>query len=565
MVGDSEDKLERVDPDEGETGIRVRREVAAVAVGGAWQRVFERLTEHAADVFTVLTPTLRFRLAGGAVASVLDAAVDELRTRSLLEWVHPADRERVSRVLAEAQATPGASQTVAYRWRLRSGAYADVRSVVVFRPDEPAIDGLVVTTRRQEERRPDADPELPDRSAFVAEMGKLATDGATGCSVLVVELGEHRQLAAGLGQESARKLVSYVGRRIRGAVDRRDTVAQVGVDSFAVLLGGIQDEERIRAVADRLRERLRVPFHVVGQELVIGVGIGFAIGDALCTPEQLLSAAEVAAHRAGPSRPRAFHTPMREDVQRRIRLAAALPRAFERSEFQIRYQPIVRLSDEALSGFEALVRWMHPELGTIPPAEFIPMAEQLDWIVRLDRWMLEEASRRVFSWSSAAPFHVSVNVSARHLDDPNLVSTVATALSGSGLTPDQLRIEITETAVANDAQRSIGVLRDLKTLGVSLAIDDFGTGYASLASLADMPFDVLKVDMSFVHKLGQPQSHGVVQSIVSMAHDLGLQVVAEGVETREQLQALCAMGCDHAQGYLFAKPLAARQARVWLG
>ncbi|MFW6086723.1 MAG: putative bifunctional diguanylate cyclase/phosphodiesterase [Myxococcota bacterium] len=564
-MGDSKDDLERVDPEEGETGVRVRREVAAVAVGGAWQRVFERLTEHAEDVFAVLTPAWRFRLAGGAVGSVLGAAVDELRTRPLLDWVHPADRERVSRVLAEAQATPGASQPVTYRWRERSGAYADVRSVIVYRPEEPAINGLVVTTRRQQQGRPAADAELPDRAAFVAEMGKLATDGVSECSVLVVEVGEHRQLAAGLGQESARKLVSYVGRRIRGAVDRRDTVAQVGVDSFAVLLGGIQDEERIRAVADRLRERLRVPFHVVGQELMIGVAIGFAIGGRQDPPEQLLSAAEAAAHRAGPSRLRAFHTPMREDVQRRIRLAAALPRAFERSEFQIRYQPIVRLSDETLSGFEALVRWMHPELGTIPPGEFIPLAEQLDWIVRLDRWMLEEASRRVFSWSSAVPFHVSVNVSARHLDDPNLVPTVATALSGSGLTPDQLRIEITETAVANDAQRSIGVLRDLKTLGVSLAIDDFGTGYASLASLADMPFDVLKVDMSFVHKLAQPQSRGVVQSIVSMAHDLGLQVVAEGVETPEQLQALCAMGCDHAQGYLFAKPLAARQARVWLG
>ncbi|MFW6050774.1 MAG: putative bifunctional diguanylate cyclase/phosphodiesterase [Myxococcota bacterium] len=562
-MGDSRD-----DPGESrreaeeDTGVRVRREAAAVAVGGAWQRVFERLTEHSRDAIAVLTPTWRFRVLGGAVGDVLSCSVDELRTRAFIDQVHPGDRDRVARVLAEAQGSTGTIHTVDYRWRTRGGAYVDVRSTVVHREDEPAIDGLVMTTRRHGLPAAASDPVLPDRSAFVAAIGRAAAASERGFTVLVVEVGDHPQLAVALGDGPARKLVSYVGRRIRGAVNRRDLVAQVGVERFAVLLGGVQDEERVRAVANRLRERLRQPFHVTGQELMIGIAIGFATsaGDD-GVPERVLASAEAAARRAGPSRPRAFHTPMRIDVQRRIRLAAALPRAFQRSEFQIRYQPIVRIADEVVTGFEALVRWMHPELGTIPPNEFIPLAEQLDWVVRLDRWMLEEASRRVSAWSAASSFYLAVNVSARHLDDPSLVPTVAAALSGSGLPPGRLRLEVTETAVANDTQQSIGALRQLRSLGVGIAIDDFGTGYASLASLADMPFDVLKVDMSFVRKLDKKQSRGVVQNIVSMAHDLGLEVVAEGVETRAQLDILRGMGCDHAQGYLFAKPLDARQAR----
>jgi diguanylate cyclase (GGDEF)-like protein len=567
MVQDPRQDPEGSEGSTPDTAVRVRREVAAVSVGGAWQRVFGRLTEGASEAFAVLTGQWRFRLLGGGVGEVLGCSVEELRTRSVLDRVHPGDRQRVARGLAEAQATPGQRRTVDFRWGVRDGSCVDVRCSIVYVPEEPAIDGLVLTLSRlpEPEAQATAAPRVADRPTFVAALARAASASDRGYAVLIVEVTDHRRIAAGLGHELAHKLIQYVGRRMRGAVNHRDLVAQVGVESFGVLLGGVQDEARVRAVAERLRERLRTPFHVGGQEILIGVAIGFATsGHQFRDAEEVLASAEAAAQGAGPRGQRAFRTPMREDVQRRIRLAAALPRAFQRTEFQIRYQPIVRIADGSLSGFEALVRWMHPELGTIPPNEFIPLAEQLDWIIALDCWMLEEASRRVSTWTSADPFRLSVNVSARHLDDPRLVSTVAGALSASGLPPDRLRIEITETAVANDPGRSIETLKSLKSVGVSLAIDDFGTGYASLATLADMPFDVLKVDMSFVQKLQDPQSRGVVQNIIAMAHDLGLEVVAEGVETQEQLGQLRDMGSDCAQGYLFAKPLPSRQARDWL-
>jgi predicted signal transduction protein with EAL and GGDEF domain len=549
-----------------DTSVRVRREVAAVSVGGTWQRVFARLTEASSDAFAVLTSQWRFRLLGGDVAGVLGCSVEELRTRPLLDRVHPADRQRVARGVAEAQASPGTQHTLDFRWQSRAGL-SDVRALVIHVPDEPAIDGLVMTLRRPPEgNAPEVMAhQVADRAAFVAALVRAGEKSAQGYAVLVITVADLPHLAAGLGSEQAHRLVQVVGKRIRGAVHQGDMVAQVGIGSFAVLLGGVQDEPRIRAVAERLRDRLRTPFRVAGQELVLGASIGFATrNQGTSDDEGVLAAAEAAAVRSTSTRPRAFHTPMREDVRRRMTLAAALPRAFQRNELQIRYQPIIRIADGSVSGFEALVRWMHPDIGSVSPGEFIPLAEQLDWIVKLDRWMLEEACRRVASWGAEVPFRISVNVSARHLDDPSLVSTVASALGASGLDPARLRIEVTETAVARDPQRSLQALARLKAVGVSLAIDDFGTGYASLASLADMPLDVLKVDMSFVRRLHETQSRGVVHNLVAMAHDLGLEVVAEGVESAEQLAHLREMGCDCAQGYLFAAPLPSRQARGWL-
>jgi diguanylate cyclase (GGDEF)-like protein len=543
-----------------------RRELGAMAVAGSWQRAFARLTEDASEAFALLSEGWRFRLLGGAAEAVLGSTGGELAGRFMLERVHPADRQRVGRTLAEAQEAPGERPSVVYRWRVREGGYVEVRSTVSCVVGDPALEGLVVTSHRHERMtRPPAARQVEDRATFVGAVARAASQADRGFAVLVVEVSDYRAMAAAMGHELATKVVRYAGKRIHGAVNELDMVAQVGVDAFAVLLGGVQDEERVRAVAERLRARLRTPFHVAGHELIASVSIGFATsGHDFADAEAVLASAEAAAHRAGPTELRAYRTPIRQGVQRHVRLAAALPRALQRNELQIRYQPVVRVADETLSGFEALMRWMHPELGLVSPGEFIPLAEQLDWIVQLDRWMLGEAVRHVATWRGGRPFRLGVNVSGRHLDDPSLVETVASALGASGLMPDQLRIEVTETAVANEPRRSAEALRRLKALGVGLAIDDFGTGYASLAMLADMPFDVLKVDMSFVRKLHDPQSRAVVHNIVAMAHDLSLEVVAEGVETREQLEHLRAMGCDHVQGYLFAKPLTSDEARAWL-
>jgi EAL domain-containing protein (putative c-di-GMP-specific phosphodiesterase class I) len=336
-------------------------------------------------------------------------------------------------------------------------------------------------------------------------------------------------------------------------------VAQVGDSHFAVLLRNEGDDQRAHAAAERIGGRLRAPFRIGGREVVVSAALGFVTSSRFHTnAESALADAEAAAHRAQRF-PQRFQTSMRVADRREVALAAALPRAIERNELQARYQPIIDLQTGEVVSVEALVRWMHPELGLVSPGEFVPLAETSDAILALDRWMLVESTRQLAAWGSRVDLRLSVNISARHLEHPRLPEAVAAALSASGLAPSRLRIEVTETAFAGDVQGSIDALHRLRQIGVSLALDDFGTGYASFAQLADLPFDVLKIDRSMIGRLDGLKGRNVVPGIVSMAHQLGLEVVAEGIETASQVESLRALGSDFGQGFLFSKPLPGNQ------
>jgi EAL domain-containing protein (putative c-di-GMP-specific phosphodiesterase class I) len=316
-------------------------------------------------------------------------------------------------------------------------------------------------------------------------------------------------------------------------------------------------------VADRLTSELQQPFTVEGREVVITVSIGIAMSTAKrMTPEDILRDADLAMYHAkgkGKARYEIFDKSMNAPAQERMDLELDLRNAVARGEFVLHYQPILELPTGRIVEMEALVRWKHPRRGLLYPGDFIGLSEETGLIVPLGRWVLHEACRQTRQWQLATPglnLAISVNLSARQLQQPGLVEEIAAALRDTRLDPGALRLEITETVVMHDAPATLAKLEALKALGVQLAIDDFGTGYSSLGYLKRFPVDTLKIDRSFVKGIGQNvEDSAIVRAVITVAKSLGLAVTAEGIESADQLEHLRSLGCDHGQGYYFAKPM----------
>jgi predicted signal transduction protein with EAL and GGDEF domain len=358
------------------------------------------------------------------------------------------------------------------------------------------------------------------------------------------------------------------GDRLRGCIRAGDTVARLGGDEFIVLLEDISTTNEATAMAERIAELLRAPMAVGDREVVVTASIGIA----LSTPhhdrtESVLRNADLALYRAkalGKARWALFELRMERDALERLELETDLRRALERNELRLAYQPIVSLADGHIVEVEALARWQHPTRGQVSPAHFIPIAEESGLIEPLGIWALEEACRQAVRWQQVLdpeqPLVMSVNLSGRHFQDPNLVDQIRRILDETGLEPRALKLEVTESVLMRDLQSTIARMRALTDLGIRLAIDDFGTGYSSLSHLKQFPVDTLKIDRSFVEGLGtDPQALAIVRSITALADALDLSVTAEGVETTAQRAQLRELGCDRGQGYLFAKPVAAAE------
>jgi EAL domain-containing protein (putative c-di-GMP-specific phosphodiesterase class I) len=350
-------------------------------------------------------------------------------------------------------------------------------------------------------------------------------------------------------------------------------VARLGGDEFTILLDAIDGIDAATKVADRIQRALQVPFTIAHQEFFATLSIGMVYGSAEYTqPEDILRDADTAMYRAkalGKARYVLFDETMHTETKRLLQLETDLRRALERDEFDISYQPIVALHTERVIGFEALLRWNHPEHGAIPPDTFIPVAEETGLIVPIGWWTLRTACMHMHAWQTrftmAVPLTLSVNISGKQLMQPHFIDHVTEIIHTSGLSPHQLRLEITETTMVHRTDHTIVVLNALRTLGVQIDIDDFGTGYSSLSTLYQFPSTALKVDRSFVQQLGQHGEHvEIVQAIVTLAHQLGMDVIVEGIETRAQLARLQAMGCDMGQGYLFFHPMTTTMIERWL-
>jgi diguanylate cyclase (GGDEF)-like protein len=391
--------------------------------------------------------------------------------------------------------------------------------------------------------------------------------------VLFLDLDNFKTVNDSLGHSTGDQLLVGIAGRVNDCVRTGDTVARLGGDEFAILLEDVRHEGEAAEVAERIAAALRAPFHLDGKDVLVTTSVGIALSAAGTQgADELLRNADVAMYTAkerGKGRHVAFEPDMHAAILRRLELEADLRRALEREEFLVNYQPLMDLRSGRLTGVEALVRWQHPQRGLISPVEFVPIAEETGLIVPLGRWVLQQACRDVRQWQvrlpERAPRTVSVNLSARQLQEPGLVQDVAAALRDSGLAPQSLQLEITESVLMHDAAAAVGWLQELKTLGVQLAIDDFGTGYSSLSYLRQFPVDTLKIDKSFVDGVDREAERATLASaIIDLGRTLGLKTVAEGIEQPTQLAELTSLGCDVGQGYHFARPLGRDALEAWL-
>jgi len=406
---------------------------------------------------------------------------------------------------------------------------------------------------------------LPNRALLLDRLDQaLARHHADGrpVALLLLDLDNFKVINDSLGHQAGDALLVEVSRALRSLLGPADTVARLGGDEFVVLLPDVDGPQHAAEVADRIAQRLRWPFTVANREVVVSTSIGVALSEPGNTqPDRLLRGADLALYTAKDSG-RACHAlfdpRMETSAIERLELESALRFALQRDEFQLYYQPIMHLQSGALMGWEALLRWQHPQRGPISPAVFIPVAEETGLIVPIGRWVLETACQQARTWLDRSGGHaltMSVNVSARQFQDPTLIDDIARAVETTRIPPHCLKLEITESAVMRDGEAAVRTLQQLKQLGIQLAIDDFGTGYSSLAYLKRFPVDTLKIDRSFVDGLGR-EGHdtAIVRSIVALATTLELSVTAEGVETPNQQAALRGLGCDFGQGYLFGRP-----------
>jgi predicted signal transduction protein with EAL and GGDEF domain len=456
---------------------------------------------------------------------------------------------------------------------------------------------VVERTRAQERLLYDAFhdhlTQLPNRALFMDRLQRAITRRTRypryTFAVLFVDLDRFKTVNDSLGHRVGDELLLEITRRLTGALRREDTVsrpapgagpedtdntlARLGGDEFTLLLEDIRHPSDAVRIAERIREVIAVPMNLGGQEVFASASIGIAVSTSVQgSGEDLVRDADIAMYRAkglGGDRCAVFDATMHHRAVERLQLETDLRRALERHEFRLAYQPIVSFPDHRVIGFEALVRWQHPEQGELSPAAFLRVAEETGVMTRIDYWVLREACAAARQWQTRfphdSPTSVSVNLSAHGFGRSDIVRQVADTLQETGLDPPILRLEITESVAMANAERARDILMDLRALGVRISLDDFGTGYSSLSYLQRFPVDTLKIDRSFVVGINQNEEcREIIRTILNLAQSLGLEVIAEGTETAAQVHYLEGLGCRFGQGYFFSRPLPLDEIRALL-
>jgi diguanylate cyclase (GGDEF)-like protein len=419
---------------------------------------------------------------------------------------------------------------------------------------------------------------LPNRALFLDRVGgvigRTQRNPEHEFAVLFFDLDRFKVINDGLGHAVGDQVLVAVADRLSRCVRPGDTVARLGGDEFAVLLDGISGRDAATDFAERINTHLIRPFHIAGNEVFTSASIGIASSrTGYSRAEDMLRDADTAMYRAkhlGKARHQVFDTAMHARAMRQLLLENDLRRAMEREELALLYQPIVAMPSRRIRGFEALLRWHHPDWGEVPRQEFLPVAEETGLILPLGDWVLEQSCRQLSRWRASSPvaqdLTVSVNLSGRQIAQGDLIDRVTAALAASGLPVSSLRLEITESVLMEHLEPATAALRQLKELGVAVDIDDFGTGYSSLSYLHRFPIDRVKIDRSFVGSmLADPQSLEIVRAIVGLAQSLGMEAVAEGVEHEPEAAMLANLGCPLAQGYLLGMPMPPDEVAARLG
>ncbi len=556
----------------------------------ASERRYRSLIENALDFITILAADGTITFQSPSVERVLGYAPEELVGRSVFELIHPDEVGRARQVFVRLDDGSGASAPVEVRFLHHDGSWRILEAVVKDLLGDPVIGGLLVnakdvTERRRAEERllhdafHDRLTELPNRALFMDRLAQLVKRGRRpeppGYTVLFLDVDRFKAVNDSLGHSAGDQLLMGLGARLERCVRPGDTVARVGGDEFALLIDGMATPSAAERLADRIHAAMERPFPIAGREVHASVSIGVALGKQhYDKAEDVLRDADIAMYRSkklARAQTTVFDSTMREQAIADLELETSLRLAVERQEFVLHFQPIISLRDGWPVGFEALLRWRHPVRGLLAPDAFLVMAEDTGLLVPIGWWTLEEAARRAREWwrpELGRPY-VAVNLSATQLAQPDLVRQVRGVLARSGAPPESLRLELTESVVMDQAEETARTLERLRTLGVSLLIDDFGTGYSSLGYLHRFAAQALKIDDAFTARVGpNGEDSEIVRTIVALADELEMEVVAEGVETADQLRIMRILGCTSAQGYHFSRAVDEAEAgtlveRVW--
>jgi PAS domain S-box-containing protein len=568
---------------------RIRRQLAER------DQLFQLISENAADMIALVDGEGRRLYNSPAYEKILGYSAEDLKTTSSFEQIHPDDRLRVLQAAENARMS-GQGECVEYRIRHKDGSWRTLESTAnAIRNAQGQTDKLVIVNRDITERKRaeellahnafhDALTDLPNRALFLDRLQHALTLSKRHAdykfAVLLIDVDEFKVINDSLGHTAGDQLLIQIGQRLKDAVRRADTVARprmggendkpanddrlarLGGDEFTILLDDIRDPIEAVRVAERVQAELATPFVVDRQEIVISASIGIASSSNPHTQvEDLMRDADIAmyrAKRAGKARCEVSDPAMHANAVKRLQLETDLRKAFEQGEFRVYYQPIVSVQTGKITGFEALTRWQRPE-GILSPISFIAVAEEIGLIIPMNRQLLQDACADLLSWQSQFPSNppltMSVNITPKEFAQSDLASEIGKTLKRVGLDPSCLQLEIIETIAMGDAEKSGQVLAQLKALGVRLSIDDFGTGYSSLSRLRRIPVDTLKIDRAFIMNMDTDlESREIVRIIITLAHNLGLKVVAEGTETEEHINLLKQLNCEMAQGYSFSRP-----------
>jgi diguanylate cyclase (GGDEF)-like protein/PAS domain S-box-containing protein len=559
-----------------------RRDIVERAMVESDKR-YRSLVQNTSDILTLMDADGTVHFESAALERVVGYRPEDQLGTNAFDSIHPDDMERALSIFAEVLSTPGLHPPIEFRVPHKDGSWRYLEHTVNNLLDDPDVKGIVITSRDITERKEleeqlrhqafhDSLTGLPNRVLFMDRLGHaLARAGRSKepVAVFYMDLDNFKLINDSLGHEVGNHLLAGVAERLKACIRPEYTVARLGGDEFAVLLEDIVDEEDATRTALHIAEEVSSPFVLGGREVFVTPSIGIALGpSAGILAEDLLRGADRAMYQAknsGELYSLASEAGTTGQALRRLELESELRRAIEREQVRVCYQPTVLLEKSRIVGMEALVRWKHPEYGLLLPSAFIPVAEETALIIPIGQWVLRTACQQARAWRerhpSASHVRVWVNLSAKQFKQPKLVEEVAMALQESGLHPSCLGLEITESIAMEDTGSTAKSLRELADLGVRLAIDDFGTGYSSLSALQRLPVEVLKIDRSFISGM-EDDSEGtlILSAIIDLARTLGMQTVAEGVESAEQLARLRELGCELAQGNYFSEPLPAEGA-----
>jgi diguanylate cyclase (GGDEF)-like protein/PAS domain S-box-containing protein len=547
------------------------------------ERRFRSLVQNSSDAVTLLSGEGVAIYQSDSGRAVLGRESGAVLGQTFAHLTHPDDADYSrAQFIKVVSGGPGGRVTYEGRFLHADGSWRQLEVVMTNLLDDPDVGAIVSNSRDVTDRRAleqqlshqafhDSLTGLANRELFldrVAHALDRADRGTTPVAVMFVDIDDFKMVNDSLGHHLGDEVLVAIAERLKRSTRPGDTVARLGGDEFALLLESGEMPEAAEAVAARIAADLLEPVRVGTGDLSVRASIGIALDRPFADgPDALLRDADLAMYLAkhnGKGRFEMFHPDMHDEAVRRLELTAELRHAIEDRQLQLFYQPIIDVGTTATIGAEALVRWHHPVRGLVSPAEFIPVAESTGLIVPLGRWVLGEACRQVESWRRSdvvdRAFTISVNLSGRQLQEPSILDDVTEALRSSGLPAAAVVLEVTESMIMDNVDAALDRLNALKELGLRLAVDDFGTGYSSLSYLRNFPMDIIKIDKSFVDRIAvDAEGVAMVRGVIDLSGALGLTTIAEGVESGRQLQLLSELGCDSAQGHLFASPIPAEE------